>query len=50
MDNALVLAWVVGCGLDSFLSSCLGLPLVAKFEEKSIWEPIIERFYKRLFS
>jgi len=48
VDTAHVHTDILGCGLDSFPSSYLGLPLGAKFKEKSIWEPIIKRFHKRL--
>jgi len=41
MENAHALASILACE-----ASYLGLPLGAKFEEKSIWEPVVERFGK----
>ena len=49
MDNIHLLAGVLGCSIDSFPSSYLGLLLGAKFKDKSIWEPVVERFERRLF-
>jgi len=48
VDNILSLAGVLGCSIDSLPSSHLGLPLGAKFKDKSIWEPVVERFERRL--
>ena len=48
MDNIQLLAGVLGCKVDAFLTTYLGLPLGAKFKEKAIWDPIIEKFEKRL--
>jgi len=48
VNNILLLAGLLGCKIDSFPSSYLGLPLGAKFKEKAIWDPIISRFEKRL--
>lgn len=48
VDNIHLLAGGLGGTIDSFPTTYLGLPLGAKFKEKSIWEPIIDRFEKRL--
>ena len=48
MDNIQLLAGVLGCKVDAFPTTYLGLPLGAKFKEKAIWDPIIEKFEKRL--
>ena len=48
VDNIQLLAGVLGCSIDSFPSTYLGLPLGARFKEKAIWDPIIGRFEKRL--
>lgn len=39
---------VLGCKLGSLPMRYLGLPLGAKFKEKSIWNPIMEKVEKRL--
>ena len=44
VDNIQLLAGVLGCTVDSFPTYYLGLPLGAKFKDKSIWEPVVERF------
>ena len=49
VDNILLLVGVLGCSIDSFPSSYLGLTLGAKFKDKSIWEPVVEYFERRLF-
>ena len=43
MENAYAL---MDCKLDSLPSSYLGLPLSAKFKDKSIWESVVEKFEK----
>ena len=48
VDNIHLLAGVLGCRVDSFPTYYLGLPLGAKFKDKSIWEPVVERFEKKL--
>ena len=48
VDNILLLAGVLGCSIDSFPSSYLVLLLGAKFKDKSIWEPVVKRFERRL--
>ena len=45
LDN---LAQFFGCGVDSLPSSYLGLPLGASFKSKVVWEPVVERFRKKL--
>ena len=39
---------VLGCKQGSFPMKYLGLPLGAKFKNKSIWNPILEKMEKRL--
>ena len=48
VDNLHMLAGVLGCSIDSPPSSYLGLPLGARFKDKSIWEPVVDRFERRL--
>ena len=48
MDNISTASGVLGCNVDVFPTIYLGLPLGAKFKEKAIWDPIVERFEKRL--
>jgi len=48
LDNIQILAGVLGCKINSFPITYLGLPLGAKFKEKAIWDPVIRRFEKRL--
>ena len=48
VDNIQLLAEILGCTIDSFPTSYLGLPLSAKFKDKPIWEPVVERFERRL--
>ena len=48
VDNIQLLAGVLGCNIDAFSTTYLGLPLGAKFKEKAIWDPRVERFEKRL--
>jgi len=48
VDNLQMLAGVLGCSIDYLPSSYLGLPLGAKFKDKSIWNPIIDRFERKL--
>jgi len=43
-----VLAWVLGCKIDFFSITYLGLPCGAKSKEKAIWDLVIRRFEKRL--
>ena len=47
VDNAELVADILGCILDSLPSSYVGLGV--KFEKKSIWELVIKRFEKRLW-
>ena len=39
---------VLGCKQGSLLKKYLGLPLGAKFKDKTIWNPILEKMEKRL--
>ena len=48
VDDILVLVGVLGCTIDAFPTNYLGLPFCARFKEKSIWEPIIDKFENRL--
>ncbi|XP_059638933.1 uncharacterized protein LOC132281228 [Cornus florida] len=42
------LANILGFGVGSFLISYLGLPLGAMSRRTSIWDPVVERFERRL--
>ena len=42
------LAQFFGCSVDSLPPSYLGLPLGASFKSKVVWEPVVERFRKKL--
>jgi len=42
------LANCFGCGVDYLLSSYLGLPFSATYKCKVVWEPVVERFRKKL--
>jgi len=42
------LAQFFGFGVECLASSYLDLPLGASFKCKTMWEPIVERFHKRL--
>ena len=46
--NVHVLACFFGCEVDHLPSSYLGLPLGALCKSTTIWNPVIERFHKRL--
>ena len=48
LNNIHPLARVLSCNIDTLLTTYLALPLSAKFKEKVIWDPIIEKFEKRL--
>jgi len=37
-----------GCGVDVLPSTYLGLPLGASFKCKSVWEPVVKKFQRRL--
>jgi len=37
-----------GCSVDYLPSSNLGLPLGATYKCKAVWEPVVERFQKKL--
>ena len=50
VNNIYLLAGVLGCNIDTFPTSYLGLPLNAKFKEKDIWDLVILKFEKRLLS
>ena len=42
------LATFFDCGVSALPSTYLGFPLGASFKSKAIWDPIVERFQKRL--
>ena len=42
--NIQLLRGVLRCNIDSFPSTYLGHPLGARFKDKTIWNPIVERF------
>lgn len=44
------LAADLGCKVGCLPSSYLGLPLGAKYRSKAIWDPVVERFERRLAS
>ena len=48
MDNIQLLAGVLGCTVVSVPTYYLDLPLGAKYKDKSIWDPVVERFEKKL--
>jgi len=48
VPNVHVLASFFGCGVAYLTSSYLGLPRGASYKSKAVWDPIIERFHKRL--
>ena len=48
VDNIQLLVGVLGCSTDSLPSSYLGLPLGAKFKDEFIYEPVVDRFERRL--
>jgi len=48
VDNIQLFAGVLGCSTNALPSSYLRLPLGAKFKDKSIWEPIVDLFERRL--
>ena len=42
------LALFFECGVDSLPSTYLGLPLGVSYKSKIVWEPVIEKFHRRL--
>jgi len=42
------LAQFFGCKVDYLPSSYLGLPLGTSYKSKAVWDPLIERFHRRL--
>jgi len=48
LDNIHLFAGVLRCNIDAFTITYLGLPLGAKFKEKTLWDPVIGKFEKRL--
>jgi len=48
VPNIHYLAHFFGCGVSALPSTYLGLPLGASFKCKVVWDPIVERFQKRL--
>ena len=39
---------LIGCRVDYLPSTYLGLPLGASYMSKVVWDPVVERFHKRL--
>ena len=50
VHNMDLLVAVLGCKQGSLPMKYLGLPLGAKFEDKSIWNPILEKMERKLAS
>ena len=50
IDNVVELAMELGCGIGSFPSSYLGLPLGAPRKAIGVWDSVEERFRKRMAS
>ncbi|CAN1815396.1 Putative ribonuclease H protein At1g65750 [Linum perenne] len=50
VPNAVQLAALIGCRLDSFPTTYLGLPLGARANSKDIWEPVITNLEKKVSS
>ena len=46
--NMEILVAVLGCNQGSLPMKYLGLPLGAKFKDKSIWNPILEKMERKL--
>ena len=50
VDNVVKLALELGCGIGSFPTSYLGLPLGASHKATRVWDSVEERFRNRLTS
>ena len=50
VHNMDLLVAVLGCKQGSLAMKYLGLPLGAKFKDKSIWNPILEKMERKLAS
>lgn len=48
MVNIGSLAFAFGCKISSLPSSYFGLPIGAPYKNKVMWNPVIERFERRL--
>ena len=48
VSNVNALTHFFGCRVDYLPSSYLGLPLGASYKSKAVWDPVVERFRKRL--
>ena len=48
IPNVEELASALGCGVGKLPTTYLGLPIVAPFKAKAIWDVVEERFFKRL--
>jgi hypothetical protein len=48
VPNVTELASILGCRISTFPLTYLGLPLVATFKRKTIWNSVMERMEKRL--
>ena len=48
VPNVHLLAQFFGCGIDSLPSSYLGLPPGASYKYKAKWDPVVEKFQRKL--
>lgn len=48
VENIDALTFVFGCKTAYLPSSYLGLPLGAKYKSKALWNPVLDRFKRRL--
>ena len=48
VSNLDLLAMVLGCGLEFLPTSYLGLPLGAKYFSEALWNPVVDRYSKKL--
>ena len=48
VDNVHALAEILGCRIGSLLMTYLSMPLRASHKSPSIWNPILEKFHRKL--
>ena len=48
VDNVHALAEILGCRIGSLPMTYLGMPLGASHKSPSIWNPILEKFHRKL--
>ncbi|CAN0884339.1 LINE-1 retrotransposable element ORF2 protein [Linum grandiflorum] len=48
VDNLQMLADILGCGIEKFPCSYLGLPLGSRAVNKALWDPVVTKVRKRL--